>query len=344
MRLAHILRSKMEWLGRPGATVLSSRIRLARSLRGRPFPNHSEATELRAVLLQAFRACKGQPAFAKAAFVELDDVTELDRTLLVERHVISHQQATAGPDRGVVLSPGESLSVLVNEEDHLRLQGLSPGLSLEAGFERLRRLDSRLGEQLPYAYDDKLGYLTACPTNLGTGLRASCLLHLPALMITGRIQTVLDGLGGAGMVARGIYGEGSRVLGDLFQVSNSTTLGRTEADYIRSVERAIGRLVAREESERRMLLSDNRLQLEDQAARSLGLLLHARVLSFDEALSLLSRVRLGAELGLLDTPLENVDRLFIEARPAHLQVTSGGELEGPEIDRRRAEIVRAALS
>lgn len=343
MKLAHLLRSRMEWLGRPGSTILSSRLRLARNLRDRRFPNHADEDALREVLSDAFRACRAQPALGNAAYVRLDDVTDVDRELLMERHLISHAQARSGASRAVVVGPGERQSVMVNEEDHLRLQSLSPGLSVQAAWREVKKLDEGLGKALPFAYDERWGYLTACPTNIGTALRASCLAHLPALMITGRVQAALERLGASGMVVRGLYGEGTKVLGDLFQVSNATSLGPSETELLKAVEQAVSELIDAEEHERGLLAGDNRKRLEDSAWRALGLLTHARLLSFEEAIAHLSRLRLGASLGLLRLPLDAIDRLFFETRPAHLQIAAGKALTPAERDERRAELVREAL-
>jgi len=344
VRLAHLLRSKMGWLGASSPTVLSSRVRLARNLRGRPFPHRARPAELRAVLDEALRAAATLPPLAGAARLRLDDVDGLDRSLLVERHLASPLLARSGPERGIVIQAGERLSVMVNEEDHLRLQAMAPGAGLREAWQGALGVDLGLEGSLPYAFHERWGFLSACPSNVGTGLRASCLAHLPALMMTGAVQEALEALQRAGMAVRGLFGEGTNAAGDLFQVSNARSLGPAEEELVEGVAKAVERLSRREEAQRRALVLKDRVALEDSVGRAWGILTNARRVSFDEAAALLSKARLGAALGLLKVPLERLDPLFVVLGPAHLQVAEGRELAPAERDELRAKLLRERLS
>ena len=274
MQLQTMLRFKTGWAeagGPENEVVLSTRVRLARNLRA-PFPAHAGPAGLKRTLDAAFAAAKSA-GLKNAAFFKLSDLDETDRTFLVERHLASPLLAERPNSRGVAVGENETLVVMVNEEDHLRLAALLPGQQLRAAHAAVDRLDDGLSAALDFAFRDDLGYLTACPTNLGTGMRASCLVHLPALGMTGAIVRLIESLGRAGLIARGLHGEGTRVVGDFFQLSNATGFGRTEGEILAALEKSVGAVAARETEARAALSTGSaKTKLEDEVYRSLGLL------------------------------------------------------------------------
>ena len=347
MNLHNMLGAPVAWLQGTGDVAISSRVRLARNLDGRPFPGRASAPALAAARKEIVEAARRTRAFRNAPVIYLDDVEPVDRAFLVERHLISRPLAAHPASRAVVVSEAERRSLMVNEEDHLRLQALGPGLAASELWRDLDRADTELGRALRYAYDPRLGYLTAHPSNLGTGLRASCLVHLPALGLGGAINRVLEALPEAGLTVRGAFGEGTRVLGDLYQVSNASSLGRTEGEIAADVDRLVDRLRKAEGRARESLFEGPaRLGSEDLVWRSLGALTHARRLSYEEAVSRLSAVRMGLAAGLDLRPASaaKVDDLLFHTRPAHLQMLARRELGPEERDALRAATIRARLS
>ncbi len=346
MNLQNMLRSPAGWLEAAGNVIISSRIRLARNLSGVPFPHQAGPKTLAETYRRVVDAARQAGAFKSAAVIKLSDVEPVDRAFLVERHLISRPLASKPDSRGVVVGPAERLSLMVNEEDHLRLQAMGPALGLVPLWESLNGLDDELGGKLPFAYDGRLGYLTAHPSNLGPGMRASCLAHLPGLTLSGDINQVLEALPKLGMTARGAFGEGTRVLGDLYQISNATSLGRGEAELAAAVEKIARQVEKAERAAReRLFRGPARLQTEDRVWRSLGVLTHARRLSYEEAAGHLSNVRMGLAAGLDLKPanVKSVDELFFLARPAHLQMLAKRELDPAERDALRAEHIRSKL-
>ncbi|MDE2292093.1 MAG: ATP--guanido phosphotransferase [Elusimicrobia bacterium] len=298
-----------------------------------------------AVLKDAFAAASSSPSLAKAARVRLDEVDAVDREFLVERRLASRLLAAAPASRGVVVGESEVLSVMVNEEDHLRLQGIDSGLCLDGLLERVSALDDELSASLDVAFHPAWGYETACPTNVGTGLRASALVHLPALALTGQVNGVLQSLGAAGLIARGHYGEGTKVLGDFYQVANARSLGPSEAQIVKGVAGAVQTLVRAETKARAELArGSGKVRLEDLVYRSLGVLTQARLLSYEEAMQHLSALRLGLSLGW-DVPadLTTVNELTVLAQPAHVQMLAGKELDAGDRDLLRATLLRGRL-
>jgi protein arginine kinase len=341
-----MLRFRAGWSEAEGpehAVVLSTRVRLARNLRA-PFPSHLGASGLKRVLGQAFDAAQAA-GLKHAAYFKFSDLDQTDRAFLVERHLASPHLAKSPSHRAVIVGEREALVAMVNEEDHLRLAALLPGLQLRAAHAAVDRLDDGLSASLDFAFRDDLGYLTACPTNLGTGMRASCLVHLPALTATGAIGRFIEGLTRSGLIARGLYGEGTRVIGDFFQISNATGFGRTEGEILAALERSAAAIVARE-NEARALLSAGaaKLRLEDDVHRSLGLLASARLLPFEEGQQHLSRLRLGLALGWkLPADLSLVNELTLTTQPAHLDLLAEKELNALDRDALRASLVRRRL-
>jgi protein arginine kinase len=331
--------------------VLSTRVRLARNVQGHAFGPRARVNDREAVLGRV-RAVADRVAPLKAStIIDLSNVDVRTRKLLLERRIVSRDHLSGdngkGPPRGtaVVLSARDPLSIMVNEEDHLRLQVLVSGLRLKEAWSRVDRLDEELGQALPYAYHHEFGFLTSCPTNVGTGLRASVLVHLPGLVLTKEISKVLHGLGQVGLTFRGLYGEGSEVVGNFFQVSNQTTLGKSEEDLVDHLDRIVRQVIQYESHARQVLLRDARGVTEDKIWRAYGLLRFARSLSFEELMNLLSGVRLGASLKLLQKlRVYTLNKLMIFTQPAHLEQAAGRDLPPAEGDAHRAAYVRRILA
>jgi protein arginine kinase len=343
----------LSWLDASGDhadVVLSTRVRLARNLQGHAFGPRARVNDREAVLGR-IRARAGRlEALDSAGLIELADLDSRSRRILLERRMVTRELVGEGanaPSRGtaVLLSAGAPLSILVNEEDHLRLQALVSGLRLQEAWGRLDRLDEELGRDLPYAFHHEFGYLTSCPTNVGTGLRASVLMHLPGLVLTKEISRVLHALGQVGLTFRGLYGEGSEVVGNFFQVSNQTTLGKSEEDLVEQLDRVVRKVIQHELDARQVLLRDARAVTEDKIWRAYGLLRYARSLSFEELMNLLSGVRLGASLKLLPKlRVYTLNKLMIFTQSAHLEQAAGRDLSAAESDAHRATFVRRVLA
>lgn len=329
-----------------GDVVVSSRIRLARNVRGHRFLIQAEAQE-RAQLEQMLRDALSAVSFAEdSVYVRLDRAPDLDRELLVERHLISRELAHDDGPRGVGYSADEAVSVMVCEEDHLRVQVLRPGFALEEAWDEADALDDRLGAAVDFAFSADYGFLTCCPTNLGTGLRASVMLHLPALVYSKHIEKVYHAGNKMSLAVRGLYGEGTQATGDLFQISNQLALGVTESDLLARLQRVVPRFVDYERRMRDELMSRDPNGLLDKVWRAYGALRSARRVSSEQALELLSAARLGVLLGVLpDRVTESVlNELFLLSQPAHLQVVETGPLtDSEERDVARANLIRSRL-
>ena len=289
-------------------------------------------------------AVRKTPAVAASLALEMRELTPLDRQFLVERHLISNDLADNGTLRGLLVLPDESISAMVNEEDHLRLQALASGFQLRSAWESVNAIDDELAQDLDYAFSDELGYLTACPTNVGTGMRASVLIHLPSLVLMKQIGRVLQGITQVGLAVRGFYGEGSQIMGNFFQISNQTTLGQNERETTDSLERVTKQIIESEQRARDELLKDARVQIEDKIWRAYGTLRHSRVISSQEVVNLSSAVRFGVALrieGLASVSILN--ELLVRSQPAHLQIKAGREMEQRERNIMRAEYIRKLL-
>lgn len=335
--------------------VVGTRVRLARNLEQIPFPGVATQEQMRNVVDQTRRAVENlsnppgpeavgserERGVGTLAFYTMDQLTPLVKELLVERHLISPQHAGSGAGHALVLRDDERVSIMVNEEDHLRIQVLLPGLQPEQAWQMADQVDNALDARLPFAFSERMGYLTAWPTNVGTGLRASLMLHLPALVATGQMRQVVSAVAHLGLTVRGLYGEGTEAWGNLFQLSNQVSLGRSEEEITTHLAN-VGRQVIRQERQaREALRNQRRLQLEDGIYRSLGIVTHARSLSTQEALRLLSDVRLGIDLRLISGIPETIlQELVVRIRPAHLQRLVGRELSPPERDLQRATLIR----
>ncbi len=352
--------SRTEWLrgeGKAADVVMSSRVRLARNLSGCPFPHRGTRVHRQASLQLCKRAIIGANLSPRLLWLELHDASALERTLLVERHLISKHHSKSrpsggppgpGPDdpRGVAISlPDERVSIMVNEEDHLRIQVIRTGLALAECWKEIDEVDNRLEAALPYAYSPRFGYLTSCPTNVGTGMRMSVMLHLPGLRLTGDIERVKRAAGDMNLAVRGFYGEGSEAAGDFYQISNQTTLGRSERQVLEELEgQIIPKVVEYERVARRTIATKRPAAVEDQVFRALGILTQARLISAEEAMQLLSHLRLGVVLGIIkhvDQAL--VNHLMLLVQPAHLQRVLGRELDQEQRRIARGEMLRARL-
>ena len=348
MKLSDLTNHAGEWLrgsGPMSEVVISSRIRLARNIAGMPFlsrasrqQKHVLETRSRDVLLSAQIA-------PQTLYVDLEHAPEIDRQLLVERHLISKQHASAEGSRGVAIGENESISIMINEEDHLRIQVLRSGLQLEEAWEQINAIDDAIESKLDFAFHPRFGYLTACPTNVGTGIRVSVMLHLPALKLTGEIERVFRAAKQMHLAVRGLYGEGTEATGDFYQISNQTTLGKSEDEIINDFKReVIPKIIDYEHHARKVLINDRTTQLDDKVSRALGLLRSARLMATDETLLLLSHLRMGVHMGRVkEVDLRTINELFLLTQPAHLQKLQGRKLEGDVRRAARADYIRQRL-
>ncbi len=347
MDMETLARMPGPWLDASGPRpdlVVSTRVRLARNLGGVPFSHRARDEQLVAVLGSVERAAHAASTFRGGGLLRMHELTPIDRQFLVERHLVSHELSDGARPRGLVLSGNERLSIMVNEEDHLRLQALCSGFQLAEAWALAEHADEELEDALEYAFHDELGYLTACPTNVGTGMRASVLIHLPALVLTKQIDKVLKSVMQVGLAVRGLYGEGSEVMGNLFQLSNQTTLGHSEQESIESLDRVTRQILDYEERARDVMLRDARTQIADKVWRAYGNLRYGRSMSSQEVINLCSALRLGVALGFAGLPpLSTINQLLVLTQPAHLMRTAGRALEAPERNVLRADLVRQHL-
>lgn len=347
MRFTTLIKNPADWMRGSGPhsdIVMTSRVRLARNLRNYPFPGWSQEKQRVELLTMARPLVESLPEMRDSYSEDYATLTKIRKQVLVERHLISREHAARSTGCAVVVDRKQSVSIMINEEDHFRMQGIKPGLNLRAAFDSIDRVDTELEEKLPYAFDSKLGYLTACPTNLGTGMRASVMVHLPGLVLTEQVSQVMKAVTKIGLAVRGLYGEGTEALGNLFQISNQQTLGQKEGDIITEIETVVEGVLKSEETARARLREDNAVMLADQVGRAYAILRHAHVLNSKEALNLLSMLRLGADLDIIPQCDRGIiDMLLLEIQPAHLQMRAGRELSPEERDVLRAEITRQRL-
>lgn len=347
MNLDSLTHQNGEWLrgsGPESDIVISSRIRLARNLSSFPFTNRAspeQKAEIEALLRDRVTKLDFSPALD---YIPLSALTPLDRQFLVERQLISRELANAEGPRGVALAPSETLSVMVNEEDHLRLQAMRSGFALEEAWQDIDRLDDAIELKVNYAFSEEFGFLTACPTNVGTGMRASVMLHLPALVLTKQIEKVFRALQKINLAVRGLYGEGSRASGDFYQISNQVTLGKSEPTILNEIREVIPQIITYERQARTALARESRQALHDRVSRAFGTLRSATMMTSEETMDLLSSVRLGVNLGLIeDINIPTVNELFLQTQSAHLQKLIGSQLDGEERNSARARYLRNRL-
>ncbi len=335
------------WLSAEGSSsqvVLSSRVRLARNISNTPFPSRANTDDRERILSFVRSAVEKSEKLSRGIFVNCGQLNDLDRTFMVERHLVSLEFSQHQDFSALLIGEEENLSVMVNEEDHLRIQALAPGLEMREAFRLASEVDDELSRTLEFDFDSTFGYLTACPTNTGTGMRASVLVHLPGLALTQEIEKVIAEIGKVGSVVRGFYGEGSDVLGNLFQVSNQKTLGRSEEEIMDELESVTRGIIEREQNARKRLFSEAKDQIEDKIWRAYGILRYARSLTSEEVLNMLSALRLGIGMGVLErVSLSQVNEILALTQPAHLQKYYGKRMEPNERDRVRAKLVRSKL-
>src|SRR5687768_2727494 len=349
MKLSDRTSQAGEWLrgnGPMSEIVISSRIRLARNLSGYPFLTKCSRHQRHAVETKVRETILAAQIGPQTFYVDLEAAPEVDRQLLVERHLISKPHASAEGARGVAIAEDETVSIMVNEEDHLRIQVLRSGLQLEEAWEQINAIDDKIESKLDFAFHPRFGYLTACPTNVGTGIRVSVMLHLPALKLTNEIEKVFRAAKEMRLAVRGLYGEGTEAIGDFFQVSNQTTLGQSEDEILSSFKsNVIPSIVKYEQKARRVLKNDRLSALDDKVWRALGLLENARAISSEETLFLLSHLRMGIILERVKhIDLETVNELFIASQSALLQKRQGQRLEGERRSIARADFIRQRLN
>src|SRR5213082_1016769 len=324
--------------------VLSSRVRLARNLKGLAFPGWAKKLERIKTLDLIRPAVESLPQLTGAFSESMDNLTVLDKNILVERHLISREHAAKSAGSGLVLNREESLCFMINEEDHLRMQALRPGLQLRQAWTAIDQADSALERKLEYAFNPEVGYLTACPTNIGTGIRVSAMLHLPGLVLAEQINPIIQSVNKLGLAVRGLYGEGTEALGNVFQVSNQMTLGESETAIVEGLEKVVSQIIEHEENARATLLEKKPKTVYNHVGRAYGVLANAHSVSSKETMNLLSFMRLGVDLGLFpDLERSLVDELFMVTQPAHLQRRYSEKLGAEERDLLRADMLRERL-
>ena len=347
MGIEILLNRNAEWLrgaGPEARIVVSSRLRFARNIRGFSFPGRANPVAKKEVRKLVEKKLESSKLMHGSLYVHLDELEELDRQFLVERHLISKEHARGDAGGALAISNKEIMSLMINEEDHLRIQVLYSGFQLEEALDQINKLDDEMEAVLDYAFLPSIGYLTACPTNVGTGLRASTMLHLPGLVFVNQINQVLQAIVKLGLAVRGLYGEGTEASGNLFQISNQVTLGITEEDIVNNLRKVINQIVGHEKKARQALYQKNRKALEDRVYRAYGLLTSARIISSKETIELLSTLKLGLDFQLADYDLGAINELFIITQPAHLQKLAGKELKPEGRDILRADLIRERLS
>ncbi|MBN1353605.1 MAG: protein arginine kinase [Candidatus Omnitrophica bacterium] len=347
MKLEDFLYKKSEWLrgtGPKSNIVVSSRVRLARNLDKLPFFNWAKPKERESALVAIADATSKSKFTKKSLFLKMKDVSEIDRQFLVERHLVSPEHVIDPEYKAVVVDEKEIASIMINEEDHLRIQILQSGFNIVEAWNMADEIDTDLSKHLLYAFSIRWGYLTACPTNTGTGLRASIMLHLPALVMTNQIGKVFQAISKLGLTMRGFYGEGTEAIGNFFQVSNQVTLGHRESDLIEKIESIVDKLIKREESTRNILMVKNKEEMSDRIWRAHGTLKSARIITSAETIKLLSVIRLGVDLNIIGgIDRTRLNELFMLIQPAHLQKIEGKLLSAEQRDRKRADIIREKL-
>lgn len=347
MRIDDLIHHTGEWLKGTGPNsniIMSTRIRLARNLARIPFPGKGTKKSSMDIVTAVQEAIEKIDLFKDSALFRMSELDSIDRQFLVESHLMSHEHAAHPEGKALVVSKEEVLSIMINEEDHLRIQVLQSGFNLQETWRIINMVDDRLSEFLQFAFVLDWGYLTACPTNTGTGMRGSVMLHLPALVMTKQINKVLAAISKLSFTSRGFYGEGTHAVGNFFQISNQVSLGHSEEEIIQNINGLIRQVIEQEEQARQAMLLQNRPMLEDKVCRSHGTLRAAHIISSQETVELLSMVRLGIDVGLIkDVNRQTINELFIMIQPAHLQKLDGKKLSTPDRDEKRAALIRNKL-
>ena len=347
MKVEDLLGQAGSWMHAPRKpeSVVSSRIRLARNLRGAAYPGWAGEEECERIWQELRPILLDLQPLQPACAVEMNEIDDFDKQILFERHLISREHADKGRGSGLVIRGDQQVAIMVNEEDHLRLQVLRPGMTLREVWKEIDAIDTAVEQHVRYAFGIKLGYLTACPSNVGSGLRASVMLHLPGLVLMSEMNPIIKGMGKIGLAVRGLWGEGTEASGNMFQISNQITLGEKETDIIANLEQIVQEVVEHEKNARIRLMQEREMLVRDHVGRAYGILTNAHVLTSKEALDLLSGLRLGIELNILES-LDGrvVDDLLLLSQPGHLQKDEGRKLKPKERDRARAALVRGRLS
>lgn len=347
MKIDDLIGKKSEWLkgeGPKSNIAISTRVRLARNIEGRPYFDRAAQAAREATMQSVLAAVKRTKTLSKALFIKMKETSELDRQFLLERHVMSKEHTQDVAAKGLVIDETEVVSIMLNEEDHVRSQVLKSGFSITEAWNIADAIDTEIGQYIPFDYSNKFGYLTSCPTNTGTGLRASVMLHLPAIVMAAEVDNVYGAISKLGLTMRGFYGEGTEALGDFFQISNQVALGHSEMDILDNLQRIIQKIISKEETSREDLLKKKKQEISDRVFRSFGTLKSARIITSGEAIKLLSAVRLGIDMGFVtDVNTARVNEILILSQPAHLQKASGKELGRYERDIQRADLMREKL-
>lgn len=336
-----------QWLsgeGRDANIIISSRIRLARNLYGMPYTNRTKPSALAEIIKKVHLAITNLSIWPEINFFEIEKLSELDKQFLLERRLLSPYMVEVKGPAGLAVTKDQSSSIMINEEDHLRIQVIQSGFEIRKAWNIISTLDDELGKFLEYQFSEHFGYLTACPTNTGTGMRVSIFIHLPGLALSGKVENVMKDLAPSEVTIRGFYGEGTEVLGNIFQISNQLTLGRSENAILNRMKFIANKLIEMESEARDELLKHNRILVEDKVYRASGLLSHARILNSMEFIDLLSNLRFGYELSLIDSVNRKVlNELMALAQPAHLQKYYSKILSHSERDILRAELIKKKL-
>lgn len=347
MVIKDLLNHTSEWLRGTGPSsdiVISSRIRLARNIAKYPFPHWANKKQSEEVLNKVEAARKKIGLSEKVSLFKIADLDGVDKQFLVERHLMSYEHAQKPDSKALLVDDDEVFSIMVNEEDHLRIQVMQSGFNIVEAWEIVDKLDDSLSKELPFAFSPEWGYLTACPTNTGTGMRGSVMLHLPALVMSRHINRVLAAIAKLSFTTRGLYGEGTQASGNFFQISNQVSLGHSEEEIIDNINGFIRQIIEQEQQARESLFSNSRAMLEDRIHRSFGILKSAYIISSQETVELLSMLRLGCDLGMIkDIDRGKLNELFIITQPAHLQKIENKKLSQQERDVKRAELIRSKL-
>ncbi|NLN65721.1 MAG: protein arginine kinase [Clostridiaceae bacterium] len=327
--------------------VLSSRVRLARNIKNYPFPHKSTVEDQKKIVDETKNALfSGNENMAGVfSYIDFNHLDPIEKAVLVEKHIVSKELVESNRYRGLIISGDEQISIMINEEDHLRIQCLTPGLQLEKAWEACDQLDNLLSESIDFAFDEDIGYLTSCPTNIGTAIRVSVMMHLPALTMSRYIKSVLEALGKLGMAVRGLYGENTEASGNVYQFSNQITLGKSEEDIVMSIKNITQQVLEQERALRREIIKQNKFKLEDRIYRSFGILQNARIMDTGETLKRLSDLRLGVDMGIIhDIDITDINKMMLLIQPGGLQKRKGRVLSSEERDTCRAELVREMMT
>ncbi|MFH1878476.1 MAG: protein arginine kinase [Candidatus Omnitrophota bacterium] len=344
MEIDDLISRKCEWIGGKGpkaGIAISTRVRLARNIEGHVYFSRADKAGRGKTMDTVIAAAKRMMFFKPAVKIMMADTSDLDRGFLMERHLISREMMEDTWGRALILSDNDVLSAMVNEEDHMRFQVIKSGFDIMEAWRIVDSVDTEMSKYLPMDFSNRFGYLTSCPTNTGTGLRVSVMLHLSALVMTGQIENLFSAISKLGFTMRGFYGEGTQALGDFFQISNQVSLGHSETDILDSLERIIGRIIAQEEKTRANLMSDRKKNINARIGKSYETLKNAEIITANETVKLLSAVRLGADMGLIkDVTIQDVNEALLFSQPAHMEKMSAARGASEEIDIKRADLLR----